>query len=170
RPRCPAPPTVVQRIWRRTRSWTLALFGLRAMFYGRGRSREPKPELPARPGDRSPHVNRGVLPAHSYVAGRAGQLAELAYGIPAKSGATRRRPLAWFLDDGRRDDHQPLSAQCDGFDFDTNAVRHGRRRLLARRSYCQASPLRYALDRHHGLRHDLCPAGGAFPDAADHDL
>ncbi len=170
RPSNAASSTTFQRFWSGTRSRALVVFRLRAMLDGRGRSREPAAQLPARTGHRGSHVDRRLFSAHLRVVGRTGQLAELAHALFLRRCSTHRRTMARVVDDLSRHDHQPLPLERHGSHFDSYAVRDGRRRLPSVGPHRQTPALWHALDRHHRLRHHLRPARSALPHAADHDL
>ena len=74
-----AASAAVQRVRRGTGSGTLALFRIRAVFDGGGRSGESAAQLSPGACDRGAAVHRGLLPADARFARRAGQLAELAH-------------------------------------------------------------------------------------------
>ena len=59
----------------------------------------PQRSYPPGSGAGGSHVDRSLFSAHAGVAGRTGQLGELAHRIFLHRGATHRRPLARCVDD-----------------------------------------------------------------------
>ena len=70
----PSASADVPRVRRGTGAWAVAVFRIRAVLDGRGRSGQSAPQLSAGPGAGRAHVDRGLLPAHAGFARGVGQL------------------------------------------------------------------------------------------------
>ena len=112
----------------------VAVFRIRAVLDGGGRSGQSAPQLSAGPGAGGAHVDRGLLPAHPGFAGGARQLGET--GTPDSFPPPRNSSEAagWAPGCRRRHDHLRRAAQQHDPDFDAHAVCHGRGRLPAARA------------------------------------
>ena len=166
-PVSPSASAAIQNVWRRTGARTVALFRIRAMLHGRGRSGESAPQLSPRSGAGRAHVDRSVLSATLASLAALGNWERLAHRIFLHRRPTHRRPLARRLDD--------LAAMITQVSLLNGTILASTRMpfAMAEDGYLPHAlagthpPLRHALDCDHHFFRRLWPAGHTFPAATD---